>query len=49
MQFSYQMLLAFYYETIQLHHVDALVKIGIQEYYLDIHLPYFIIEMYHNG
>ena len=35
--------------TIWLHHIDALIKIVIEEYSFDIHLSYLIVEMCHNG
>ena len=43
------MFLAFCYKTIWQHHIDALIKIVIQECGLDIHLSYFVIEMCYNG
>ena len=49
MQLVYHMLLALSYETVWLHHIDVFLKISIQKYNLDIHLPNFIIEMCHNG
>ena len=49
MQLADHMLLAICYETVWLHHIEALIKITIQECNLDIHLPYLIVEMCRNG
>ena len=48
MQLSQKVLLAFCYEFVWLHHIDALFKITIQECCLHIHLPYLIIKMCHT-
>ena len=38
------LLLALGHETFWLHHIDALIKMAIQKGYLDVHLPYLVIE-----
>lgn len=49
MKLAYQMLLAFCYAITWLHLIDVIIKIIIQEIYLDIHLSYLIVKTHHNG
>ena len=49
MQLAHKVFLALCYESIRLHHIDALFKITVQEHCLNIHFSYLIIKMRHNG